>query len=145
MNTQPRVNPEQSTILVSELIDIFRSRGYIIESAMFTAGFQTPPAVANLKYGDLKERIPEVIGFDPAGRRVVFGMACSGENELGSDETLTKFNVFLNHPVGKNEKPALLFLIVPASKVVEATDIVTHALHPEYWPSLQIVSSMKVR
>lgn len=144
MNPSNSKNSARYNALVTELIDNFTERGYIVESALFEPRFQPPSPVRNIKYGDQEDKVPDVLAYNSSAKQSIFGMVCLGDGDLGSDETLTKFNVFLNCPAGKNEKPALLFVIVPASKVIEATDVVTHYLHPEYWASLQIVSSTRI-
>ncbi|MGD0338329.1 MAG: hypothetical protein ABSB78_06040 [Bacteroidota bacterium] len=132
------------TILVNELIDIFMTQGFIIESAMCEQRFTLPSPIKNTKYGDQEDKSPDILAYDSSEKRSIIGMVCLGDGDLGSDETLTKFNVFLNCPVLPKEKPAHLFIIVPASKVIEATDVITHYLHPEYWTSIQIVSSKRI-
>ncbi len=129
---------------MKELMDILTVQGYIIESAACEPRFPSPSPIKNTKYGDQEDKIPDIMAYDPSEKRSIIGMVCLGDGDLGSDEIFTKFNVFLNCPVNPKEKPARLYVIVPASKIAEATDIITHYLHPEYWASLQIVSSKRI-
>ena len=141
------MNPENSTdriTLVDELIDIFVAQGFIIESAVSERGFSSPASIKNTTYGDQEDKIPDVIAYDQSEKQSIIGMVCVTESDIGSDATLTKFNVFLNCPAREKEKPARVFVIVPASKVAAATDVITHYLHPEYWTSIQIVSSKRL-
>jgi len=130
--------------LINELKHIFTTHGFVIESACGGTIHSTPPPIHNIQYGDQEDKIPDILAYDPAEKCRIIGMVCTGDQDLGSDETLTKFNVFLNCPTDQKEKPARVFVIVPASKVIEATDVITHYLHPDYWASMQIVSSKEI-
>jgi hypothetical protein len=144
MSTSKSDTTAERVILINELINIFTAQGFVIESAYSGTKNPEPSPIHNIKFGDQKNKIPDIIAYDPSGKQYIIGMVCQADEDIGSDETLTKFNVFLNCPVDQKEKPARVFVIVPASKVIEATDVITHYLHPEYWASLQIVSSKAI-
>ena len=131
--------------LVDELVGLFEQRGFTIEGARLEPKYRPPDPIRNGRFGDQEDRVPDVLAFDYDGRRGIIGMVCLSDDDITSDETLTKFNVFLNLPVPQKEKPGLLFVIVPSSKIVHITDFITHSLHPEYWEAIQIVASQKIQ
>lgn len=127
--------------LIKELIELFRHKGYIINSADGIDGFYSPVDITNNGYGDQEDKAPDVYAFDEAEQRYIIGEAKTGANDIGNEHALTQYNIFLNHTHPKSKKPSLFYIILPVKQVAEFNSLITHYIHPDLWNNLVIVQS----
>lgn len=129
--------------LVAELCELLEKNNYIIHGAIDNSSFPSPAPVTNGRFGDLNDVTPDVEAFDLQDKRVVYGIVCTTNKEIDSEDTQKRWNVFLNRDVKKGEKTPLVVVMVPSANIQDLTSIITHALHPEYWESVRLVRSEK--
>ena len=127
--------------LVRELVAYLREEGVDIKGARGMEGLDAPPPIKNDGYGSARPRRPDVVGFDPQKRRIVFGLVRPGRMSLDSEDALEEYNVFLDHNAGAGEKASALYVIMPQDLLNDFTSIVTHYLHREYWHRVVAVGS----
>ena len=126
------MEPSENT-LTEQLLAYLKSEGVEIKGARGIDGMDPPPPIANDGYGSMRPRTADVIGFDPAKRRLVFGLVRPDRGSLDSEESLEEYNVFLDHNAGAGAQSSVLYVIVPQDLLQEFTSIVTHYIHREYW------------
>ncbi|HTY57923.1 MAG TPA: hypothetical protein VMF59_03860 [Bacteroidota bacterium] len=127
---------ETEHTLVSQLLAYLKAEGMEIKGARGISGMEVPPAVANDGYGTARPRRPDVIGFDPGKRRIVFGIVRPDRESLDSEDALEEYNVFLDHNAGAGDQASVLYVIMPEELLAEFTSLVTHYIHREYWHRL---------
>ncbi len=94
---------------------------------------EKPPEIPNSGFGSGRARRPQVIGFDPAKKRIVFGIIREDSKSLDSEESLEEYNVFLDHNASLGERASLIIVLLPAPLVPEFNSLITHYIHREYW------------
>lgn len=119
--------------MTKELIAFLRGEGIDVKGARGVAGLDPPPPITNDGFGSARPRRPDVIGFDPAKRRIVFGVVRPDRRSLDSEDALEEYNVFLDHNARAGEQASVLYVIMPTDLIVEFTSLVTHYIHREYW------------
>ena len=127
--------------LVEELVEYFFRHRFTVNGAKGLAGYKQPPSIRNDGFGDLRERIPDVIGMDTEQHRIVFGVIRTERRTLDAEESLTDYNVFLDHRHGAGPEASLLVVLLPPSLITEFTHILTHYIHREYRHRVVGVSS----
>jgi hypothetical protein len=136
-----RNDPEKHQRLVEELVSVFQDQGYRVLSAEGIEGVPTTRLLRNNGFGDQEDKAPDVYAFDEQGRCYIIGEAKTGDNDFESDHALTQYNVFLDQLDPATGRQALLYVIVPSSKVPEFNSLITHYIHRDYWGSIVVVSS----
>jgi hypothetical protein len=119
--------------LVQELIDLFLSLSIEVKGARGIGGYPPTQPIANDGYGSAGPKRPDVVGFDPELRRIVFGLVRMDRQSLDSEASLEEYNVFLDHNAGLNEQASVVYVLMPQDLVNEFTGIVTHYVHRDYW------------
>jgi hypothetical protein len=128
--------------LVIELLNVFLERKYTITGVDGVREYPAPRPLHNDGYGDQKPKAPDIQAIDEAGRLVI-GEAKTGEGDFETEHSLTQYNVYLDQFDKKTGRQALVYIIVPAKTLPEFNTLLTHYIHPEYWPSLVLVPSTK--
>ena len=119
--------------LIEELVGYFLSQDYIVQGAMDIKAYEPPPEVKNDGFGDLLPRRPHVIGLDRKEQRIVFGLVREKRSDLDSEQSLTDYNVFLDHRRAAGGASSLLVVLLPQLLIPDFTNIITHYIHREYW------------
>ncbi len=140
---RPKKDFEKHLSLIGELVELFRNEGFTVSGAVGVEGFHPPLELRNDGYGDQEDKSPDVYAYDEQHQRYVIGEAKTGARDFESEHSLTQYNVFLDQFHRINGQQALLYVIVPSSKVPEFSTLITHYLHPDYWSSIVLVSSKK--
>jgi hypothetical protein len=128
-------------LLVSELIALFKDNQYSLLAAIGNGDLPSPNALHNDGYGDQEDKAPDVLAYDSARNRMVIGEAKTGDGDFETEHALTQYNVFLDQFDATSHEQALLYIIVPASRVPEFNTLITHYIHREYWSNIILVSS----
>ena len=136
-----RNDPEKHHDLVEELVDIFRERGYRILGADRVTGVPFARPLPNDGYGDQQPKAPDIYAYDENTRCYIIGEAKTGNGDFETDHALTQYNVFLDQFDKHTGAPAILFIIVPATKIPEFNSLITHYIHHDYWTKIVVVSS----
>jgi hypothetical protein len=136
---------KKHALLVGELVELFQQERFTIIGAEFSDEFPPPAPLPNDGYGDQEDKAPDVYAFDSARQRYVIGEAKTGTDDFQTEHSLTQFNVFLDQFQAGTGHQALLYVIVPSSLVPEFNTFITHYIHREYWQSIIVVSSDRVR
>jgi hypothetical protein len=136
-----RSDPQKHSALTEELVEIFRERGYTLIAADGVAGLDSVRPLPNDGYGDQAPKAPDVYAYDEMTRCYIIGEAKTGAGDLETDHALTQYNVFLDQFDKNTGAPAILFVIVPSSRVAEFSSLMTHYIHHSYWSKIVIVSS----
>ena len=76
------------------------------------------------------------MAFDPALHREVFGLVRTTKKELASEDSLEEYHLFLDRNEDGGPAAAVVYVIVPEDLLAEFTGILTHEIHPEYWPRI---------
>ena len=126
-HTQP------NTGLIGNLISCLQQEGIEIKGARGVEDYDDPPAISNDGFGSARPRRPDVIGFDPARRRIVFGVVRPDRPSLDSEDALEEYNVFLDHNARGGPQSSVLYVIMPQELIAEFMSLVTHYIHREYW------------
>jgi hypothetical protein len=116
-----------------ELVELMRAQGLEVKGARGIEGFVGSPVIPNAEFGSLRPHIPDVMGYDPVHRRLVFGVVRIGRGELDSEDALEEYNVFLDFNAGAGEHSARLYVMMPEDLLTEFTGMITHYIHREYW------------
>lgn len=135
---------EQHAALVAELLELFQQHAFTIIGVDGVPGFSTPKSLTNDGYGDQQPKAPDIHAFDSKAQRMVFGEAKTGDGDFETDHALTQYNVFLDQFDKRSGQQALVYIIVPGGKVAEFNTLITHYIHPEYWPSIVLVASQRI-
>ena len=136
-----RSDPEKHGELIAELVEIFRERGYKLLGADGITGLPLPRPLPNDGYGDQQAKAPDIYAFDEATGCYIIGEAKTGKGDLETDHALTQYNVYLDQFDKHSGAPAILFIIIPPSKIPEFNSLITHYIHPDYWGKIILVSS----
>ncbi len=139
-----RSDPETHALLVKELVDVFRTRGFRILGADGIPGIGPVTALPNDGYGDQQPKAPDVYAFDSTTGCYIIGEAKTGQGDFETEHALTQYNVFLDQFDKHSGAPAILFVIVPPSRLPQFNSLITHYIHPDYWAKIVIVSSKTV-
>ncbi len=129
--------------LVSELLGVFLDRKYKILGVDGISGYPQPRALHNDGYGDQQPKAPDIHALDEETGRLIIGEAKTGDGDLETEHSLTQYNVYLDQFDKKTGIQALVYIIVPSGTLPEFNTLLTHYIHPEYWPSLVLVPSTK--
>jgi hypothetical protein len=134
----------QHQSLVEELVTLFKNEGFEVSGADGVEGYYPPQELRNDGYGDQEDKTPDVFAYDPVEKRSVIGEAKTGKNDLETEHALTQYNVYLDQFHRLTGHQAMLYVIVPSSIVPEFNTLITHYIHPDYWRSIVLVSSMRI-
>ncbi len=126
-------SPDQRQNLIADLIRYFLAEGFIVHGALRTEGYEQPQSVRNDGYGSAKPRRPDVVGFDPMMKRIVFGLVREDRKSMESEEALEEYNVFLDHNRNLGDRASVLYVLVPAPLLQDFTSLITHYIHRDYW------------
>jgi hypothetical protein len=138
-----RTDVEQHRLLVEELVIVFRQLGYRILGADGVEGLPRPKKLHNDGYGDQRDKMPDVYAFDEKERRYIIGEAKTGKGDLETEHALTQYNVFLDQFDRSTGRQALMYIILPESKIPEFNSLITHYIHRDYWHSIVVVRSKR--
>jgi len=130
---------QAKTGLIRDLISYLRHEGVEIKAAREVDTYGVPPAISNDGFGSARPRHPDVLGYDPSRRRIVFGVVRPDRRSLDSEDALEEYNVFLDHNAKAGAQASVLYVIMPEELVNEFTSIMTHYIHREYWHRVIIV------
>ncbi len=119
--------------LITELLTFFSAEGFLIHGAVESPEHPAPPLIQNNGFGDGKSRRPDVVGVDRKNERIVFGLVRPDRASLDSEESLTQYNLFLDHKWNHGAGASMLYVMMPGDLVAEFTAIITHYIHREYW------------
>jgi len=106
---------------------------FVIQGARNNPRYAVPPQILNEGFGDGKPRRPAVIALDRERQRIIFGVVRNNKESLDTEESLTDYNVYLDHNADKGEHASVLYVAMPSSLVQEFNSIITHYIHREYW------------
>jgi hypothetical protein len=126
--------------MIAELVRLFEARGYEIHGAAGMQG-KEPPTIKNDGFGSGRPHKPAVIGYEPEGKRIVFGLVRENRKSLDSEESLEEYNVFLDHNAGLGKQASLVLVLMPPALIPEFTTMITHYIHREYWHRIVPVAS----
>lgn len=129
-------------VLVRELVDIFLREGFLISGADGIDGYSPPLELRNDGYGDQEDKMPDVYAYDETRKCYIIGEAKTGAGDFETEHALTQYNVFLDQFHRITGSQAVLYMIVPAAEIPEFNSLITHYIHPEYWKSIVLVSSV---
>jgi hypothetical protein len=138
-----RRDQEKHQSLVEELVQVLQQEGFLVNSADGIQGFVSPLELQNDGYGDQEDKKPDVYAYDQERKCYVIGEAKTGAGDFETEHALTQYNVFLDQADKRTGVHALLYVIVPASKVAEFNSLITHYIHREYWGNIVVVSSSR--
>ncbi|MBI3586831.1 MAG: hypothetical protein HY088_06855 [Ignavibacteriales bacterium] len=138
-----RPDVEKHQKLIEELVDIFRQQDYKLIGADGITGVPRVKKLHNDGYGDQENKSPDVYAYDEQRKRFIIGEAKTGDGDFETEHSLTEYNVFLDQFDTATGLQALLYVIVPSSKVPEFNMLITHYIHRDYWQSIVLVSSKK--
>lgn len=127
--------------LVEELLEYFISQQFTIHRVKGVKGYEAPSAIPNDGFGDMRPRVPDVIGLEGRTKRIVFGIVRMERSELDSEESLTDYNVLLDHKQAAGDQSSLLVVLLPPSLIPDFTNILTHYIHRDYWHRVVTVGS----
>jgi len=130
--------------LGGELVDLFVKEGFIVYGAKRLTGYKSPPRIHNDGFGHGESIQPDVIGLDKAHSRIVFGLVRPDKKSLDSEDSLTQYNVLLDHKASHAEHASLLYVVLPSSLVQEFNSVITHYIHREYWHRIMIVQAREI-
>ena len=119
--------------LIRSLVGVFLREGFEVEGARGMEDYPVPPLFKNPTFGSMTPRRPDVIGFDLARRRIVFGLVRPMRSDLDSEDSLEEYNLFLDQNVDLGERAAAVYVLMPSALIAEFTSIITHYIHREYW------------
>jgi hypothetical protein len=139
-----RNDPEKHQRLTEELLSVLKDRGFRVLSADGIEGVPPVRRLHNDGFGDQEDKAPDIYAFDDREGCYIIGEAKTGDNDFESDHALTQYNVFLDQFEHSTGRQAVLYIIVPSSKVPEFNSLITHYIHRDYWGSLVLVSSKTV-
>lgn len=138
-----RSDVEKHQKLIEELVDIFRQQNFKVIGADGIAGVPRVKKLHNDGYGDQENKSPDVYAYDGQRKRFIIGEAKTGDGDFETEHSLTEYNVFLDQFDKTTGLQAILYVIVPSSKVPEFSTLITHYIHRDYWQSIVLVSSKK--
>jgi hypothetical protein len=118
--------------LVTELVESFEQQQLVVHAAKLP-NFPPPPAIQNSGFGDGQSRTPDVIGVDRENQRIVFGIIREDKIRLANEDSLTEYNVLLDHKENRGAQASHLCVLIPPSLQQEFTSVITHYIHREYW------------
>jgi len=122
--------------LARQLVEVLLAEGFIVRQALGVKGYPQPQYFPNESFGQMKPRRPAVVAFDPALHRGVFGLVRTTKKELASEDSLEEYHLFLDRDEDGGSAAAVVYVIVPEELLAEFTGILTHEIHPEYWPRI---------
>ena len=131
-------------VLREELLEYLTGEGFAVLGAKDSPGYGEPPRAHNDGYGDQKDKSPDILAYDAAGKRRIFGIVRTGDDDLETEGSLTEYNVFLDQTDSETGEPYRLYIIIPSSKIQDLTALMTHYIHRDYWFKIVIVSSRKI-
>lgn len=136
-----RSDVEKHQKLIEELVAVFRQQHFKIIGADGIKGIPRVKKLHNDGYGDQEHKSPDVYAYDEERKRFVIGEAKTGDGDFETEHSLTEYNVFLDQFDKATGTQAMVYVIVPSSKVPEFNTLITHYIHREYWQSIVLVSS----
>jgi hypothetical protein len=127
--------------LVGELVNHFLGEGFSVHGAVHCPPYALPPLIKNDQFGEMIPRRPDVVAFERAKNRILFGLVRTGRAELDSESSLEEYNLLLDHNAGLGEAASRLYVIMPSVLIPEFTNVITHYIHREYWHRVITVGS----
>ncbi len=142
-STNDLQNQANKEDLIAELVDFFLASNMTVEGAQLST-YKPPPAIINNGFGDSRPRYPHVVGLDSAHQRIAFGLVRPDRESLDSEDSLTEYNVFLDHNAEKGSAASIVYVLLPPSLLHEFTGLITHYVHRDYWHRILPVSSRRI-
>ena len=136
-----RDDAEKHTALIAELLALFKNRRYRILGAFAVEGVPAACPLPNDGYGDQEAKAPDIYAYDESSGCYIIGEAKTGAGDFETEHALTQYNVYLDQFDKSTGAPAVLFVIVPSSRVPEFNLLITHYIHPDYLSKIVVVSS----
>jgi len=130
--------------LTQELLGYFQNEGYDILSTKDSSLYPQPHPLVNDGFGDQEDKTPDILAFDKVKNRYAVGLIITEDEDIESEELLTKYNVFLDQRDHTTGNDYLLVILAPSSRLNDLTRLLTHYIHREYWHRLIIISSGKL-
>lgn len=113
--------------LVKDLLGWFENeKGYRITGADLEGHTQPNDVENSNKIGDGENKRPDIDAFSDAEKVYVRGEAKTGDGDLETEHSKTQFLLFANRQNSNNNKPSLLYVIVPASKFGALEALLNH-------------------
>jgi hypothetical protein len=105
--------------LAAELLEWFKSsKGYALNDVDLEQYSSKPEIVENKNnVGDGENKQPDIDAYDSSNQVYIRGEAKTGDNDLVSEHSITQFHLFANMFNRNNNKPSLLYIIVPSDKI----------------------------
>ena len=122
--------------LARQLVEVLLAEGFIVKQALGVNGYPHPQHFPNDSFGQMNPRRPAVVAFDPSLNREVFGLVRTTKKELASEDSLEEYHLFLDRNEDGGPSAAAVYVIFPEELLAEFTGILTHEIHPEYWPRI---------
>lgn len=138
---KPFIPSDRYLILIRELVKLAAKEGFRIIGVRGIDDFPDPPSFQNDGYGDQEDKTPDFLGMDEEQQQFVFGLVKTGEDDLESEHALTQYNVFLDQYDAVRNTRARLIIVLPSARVADFNTLITHYIHPDYWPNLTLVGS----
>lgn len=138
---QPFLPTKRYLALVRALVTLAAKEGIRIIGVRGLDDFPDPPAFENDGYGDQQKKVPDFLGFDEQEQQFVIGLVKTEEESFETEHALTQYNVFLDQHDAARGTRARLVIVLPSARVAEFNTLITHYIHPDYWPYLTLVGS----
>jgi hypothetical protein len=105
--------------LVVDLLEWFKnSKGFSINGVDLEQYSSKPGTVENKSNtGDGENKQPDIDAYDNSSQVYIRGEAKTGDDDLVSEHSITQFLLFAGMFNRNNNKPSLLYIIVPSSKI----------------------------
>jgi hypothetical protein len=119
--------------LVEDLIRYFLQEGFVVHGAVDVPPYAPPSPVRNDGSGTALPKKPDVVGFDPMRKRIVFGLVKEDRIRMESEDSLEEYNVFLDHNHNLGDQASVLYVLLPQTLMQDFSALITHYIHREYW------------
>lgn len=126
---------------MAELVELFTREAFVVYGAKGLTGYKTPPHIQNDGFGNGDPIQPDVIAIDSVRSRIVFGLVRPDRRSLDSEDSLTQYNVLLDHKANYAEHASLLYVVLPPALIQDFNTVITHYIHREYWHRIITVQS----
>lgn len=129
--------------LVQELVDRLELKyEYRIDAADLEEWEEKPKVVENEdKIGDEEDKQPDIDAFDEDEERFIRGEAKTGDNDIGTQHSITQYHLFSSRVNSKNNKSSFLYIIVPAEKKDDLNDAIVKNVPRENWKNIKMIRS----
>lgn len=115
--------------LVADLLEWLKSsKGYSIAGVDLEGHSSKPePGIVENKnnIGDGENKQPDIDAYDNNNQVYIRGEAKTGDDDLVSKHSITQFLLFADMFNRNNNKPSLLYIIVPSSKIEKLKNTLT--------------------